>query len=137
MRALAETTQLPDADGHFGPYGGVFVPETLMPAIQELNEEYERARQDAEFKFELDRLLSSFCGRPTPLYFAERLTKKLRGPRIYLKREDLLHTGAHKINNAMGQILLARRMGKTRVIAERANTESPLRLLRRGLDWSV
>jgi tryptophan synthase beta chain len=118
MRALAETTQLPDADGHFGPYGGVFVPETLMPAIQALNEEYERARRDVEFKFELDRLLSSFCGRPTPLYFAERLTKKLRGPRIYLKREDLLHTGAHKINNAMGQILLAKRMGKTRVIAE-------------------
>jgi tryptophan synthase beta chain len=118
MRALAKTTQLPDADGHFGPYGGVFVPETLMPAIQELNEEYERARRDVEFKFELDRLLSSFCGRPTPLYFAERLTKKLRGPRIYLKREDLLHTGAHKINNAMGQILLAKRMGKTRVIAE-------------------
>jgi tryptophan synthase beta chain len=118
MRALAETTQLPDADGHFGPYGGVFVPETLMPAIQELNEEYERARRDVEFKFELDRLLSSFCGRPTPLYFAERLTKKLQGPRIYLKREDLLHTGAHKINNAMGQILLAKRMGKTRVIAE-------------------
>jgi tryptophan synthase beta chain len=118
MRALAETTQLPDADGHFGPYGGVFVPETLMPAIQELSEEYERARRDVEFKFELDRLLSSFCGRPTPLYFAERLTKKLGGPRIYLKREDLLHTGAHKINNAMGQILLAKRMGKTRVIAE-------------------
>jgi tryptophan synthase beta chain len=118
MRALAETTQLPDADGHFGPYGGVFVPETLMPAIQELNEEYERARRDVAFKFELDRLLSSFCGRPTPLYFAERLTKKLGGPRIYLKREDLLHTGAHKINNAMGQILLAKRMGKTRVIAE-------------------
>jgi tryptophan synthase beta chain len=118
MRALAEITQLPDADGHFGPYGGVFVPETLMPAIQQLNEEYERARRDPDFKFELDRLLSSFCGRPTPLYFAERLTKKLQGPRIYLKREDLLHTGAHKINNAMGQILLAKRMGKTRVIAE-------------------
>jgi tryptophan synthase beta chain len=109
---------LPDIHGHFGPFGGVFVPETLMPAIQQLNEEYQRARQDPHFKFELDRLLSSFCGRPTPLYFAERFTEKLGGARIYLKREDLLHTGAHKINNAMGQILLAKRMGKTRVIAE-------------------
>jgi tryptophan synthase beta chain len=96
----------------------VFVPETLMPAITELREEYERSRQDLKFKVELERLLSSYCGRPTPLYFAERLTKRLNGPRIYLKREDLLHTGAHKINNAVGQILLARRMGKTRVIAE-------------------
>ena len=109
---------MPDIRGHFGLYGGVFAPETLMPAIQELTEEYEEARKDPTFKLELDHLLSSFCGRPTPLYFAERLTERLRGPRIYLKREDLLHTGAHKINNAMGQILLARRMGKTRVIAE-------------------
>jgi tryptophan synthase beta chain len=89
-----------------------------MPAICELRDEYERARHDPKFKLELDRLLRSFCGRPTPLYYAERLTEKLKGPRIYLKREDLLHTGAHKINNAMGQILLAKRMGKTRVIAE-------------------
>jgi len=118
MQALAEFGQLPDLQGHFGPYGGVFVPETLMPAIQQLTEEYERARQDPGFKLELDGLLSSFCGRPTPLYFAERLTEKLGGPRIFLKREDLLHTGAHKINNAMGQILLAKRMCKTRVIAE-------------------
>ncbi len=109
---------MPDVLGHFGPYGGVFVPETLMPAICELKDEYERARQDPQFKLELDRLLRSFCGRPTPLYYAERLTEKLKGPRIYLKREDLLHTGAHKINNALGQILLAKRMGKTRVIAE-------------------
>ena len=118
MQALAEFGQLPDLQGHFGPYGGVFVPETLMPAIQQLTEEYGRARQDPGFKLELDGLLSSFCGRPTPLYFAERLTEKLGGPRIFLKREDLLHTGAHKINNAMGQILLAKRMCKTRVIAE-------------------
>src|SRR5271169_194765 len=118
MNVTVELSQMPDVHGHFGPYGGVFVPETLMPAIQELTEEYERARRDPEFRLELDRLLSSFCGRPTPLYYAERLSERLQGPRIYLKREDLLHTGAHKINNAMGQILLARRMGKTRVIAE-------------------
>src|SRR5271169_2754687 len=118
MNATVELNQIPDVRGHFGPYGGVFVPETLMPAIQELTEEYEQARRDPKFRLELDRLLSSFCGRPTPLYYAERLSERLQGPRIYLKREDLLHTGAHKINNAMGQILLARRMGKTRVIAE-------------------
>jgi tryptophan synthase beta chain len=118
MHASVELNQMPDVLGHFGPYGGVFVPETLMPAICELKDEYERARQDPQFKLELDHLLKSFCGRPTPLYYAERLTEKLQGPRIYLKREDLLHTGAHKINNAIGQILLARRMGKTRVIAE-------------------
>src|ERR1700737_4341365 len=118
MRTPAELNQIPDFQGHFGPYGGVFVPETLMPAISELRDEYDRARRDPEFKLELDRLLRSFCGRPTPLYYAERLTEKLKGPRIYLKREDLLHTGAHKINNAMGQVLLAKRMGKTRVIAE-------------------
>jgi tryptophan synthase beta chain len=118
MRALAQLYQAPDVHGHFGQYGGAFVPETLMPAITELREEYQRARQDLKFKVELDRLLASYCGRPTPLYYAERLTRRLNGPRIYLKREDLLHTGAHKINNAVGQILLARRMGKTRVIAE-------------------
>src|SRR5271165_1466199 len=118
MRASIDLYNAPDVHGHFGQYGGVFVPETLMPAITQLREEYERARQDLKFKVELERLLSSYCGRPTPLYFAERLTKRLSGPRIYLKREDLLHTGAHKINNAVGQILLARRMGKTRVIAE-------------------
>jgi tryptophan synthase beta chain len=118
MHTTIDLKQMPDLQGHFGPYGGVFVPETLMPAICELRDEYERARHDPKFKLELDRLLRSFCGRPTPLYYAERLTEKLKGPRIYLKREDLLHTGAHKINNAMGQILLAKRMGKTRVIAE-------------------
>jgi tryptophan synthase beta chain len=117
MHASIELNQ-PDASGHFGPYGGIFVPETLMPAIEELRAVYEEARQDPEFVAELDRLLESFCGRPTPLYFAERLTEKLGGPRIYLKREDLLHTGAHKINNAIGQALLVKRMGKTRLIAE-------------------
>ena len=110
--------QLPDVHGHFGPYGGMFVPETLMSALDELTSEYERARNDPAFQSELDDLLRNFAGRPTPLYFAERLTKNLGGAKIYLKREDLLHTGAHKINNALGQILLARRMGKTRIIAE-------------------
>ena len=110
--------QLPDIHGHFGPYGGMFVPETLMSALNDLTAEYDRAKSDPEFQRELDDLLRDFAGRPTPLYFAERLTKNLGGAKIYLKREDLLHTGAHKINNALGQILLARRMGKTRIIAE-------------------
>ena len=109
---------LPDALGHFGPYGGRFVPETLMDPLHELELEYLRAQQDTAFQRELDYYLKEFCGRPTPLYFAERLTRKLGGAKIYLKREDLLHTGAHKINNCLGQILLARRMGKTRIIAE-------------------
>ena len=109
---------LPDALGHFGPYGGRFVPETLMHPLQELEEEYFRAQHDPQFQQELRYYLREFCGRPTPLYFAERLTRELHGAKIYLKREDLLHTGAHKINNAMGQILLARRMSKTRIIAE-------------------
>ena len=109
---------LPDTGGHFGPYGGMFVPETLMSALHELAAEYERAKNDPAFQNELSILLRDFAGRPTPLYFAERLTGKLGGAKIYLKREDLLHTGAHKINNALGQILLARRMGKKRIIAE-------------------
>ena len=109
---------LPDALGHFGPYGGRFVPETLMHPLQELEQEYLRSQQDPEFQREVKYYLKEFCGRPTPLYLAERLTRKLGGARIYLKREDLLHTGAHKINNCVGQILLARRMGKTRIIAE-------------------
>jgi tryptophan synthase beta chain len=109
---------LPDTRGHFGPYGGMFVPETLMSALHELAAEYERAKNDPAFQSELSILLRDFAGRPTPLYFAERLTGKLGGANIYLKREDLLHTGAHKINNALGQILLARRMGKKRIIAE-------------------
>ncbi len=112
------TEQVPDAQGHFGIFGGRFVPETLMHPLQQLEDEYFRAQQDPEFQGELQYYLREFCGRPTPLYFAERLTRELGGARIYLKREDLLHTGAHKINNAIGQILLARRMGKTRIIAE-------------------
>ena len=109
---------VPDATGHFGPYGGMFVPETLMAALQELTAEYGLAQKDPAFQNELNYLLSEYCGRPTPLYFAERWTEKLKGAKIYLKREDLLHTGAHKINNATGQILLAQRMGKKRIIAE-------------------
>lgn len=109
---------LPDASGHFGTYGGMFVPETLMAALKELTLEYERAKQDPLFGNELDTLLREYVGRPTPLTFAERWSEKLGGARIYLKREDLLHTGAHKINNAMGQILLAKRLGKGRIIAE-------------------
>jgi tryptophan synthase beta chain len=115
---LPDLTSLPDQHGHFGPYGGRFVPETLMTALLELEREYESARKDPAFRNELSSLLQEFVGRPTPLYFAERLTKELGGAKIYLKREDLLHTGAHKINNALGQILLARRMGKKRIIAE-------------------
>ncbi len=109
---------LPDAQGHFGPYGGRFVPETLVHPLKELEAEYRRAQKDPAFQREFDYYLREFCGRPTPLYFAERLTRELGGAKIYLKREDLLHTGAHKINNTIGQILLARRMGKTRIIAE-------------------
>src|SRR5210317_1561612 len=109
---------LPDQSGHFGTFGGRFVPETLVAALDELTAEYEAAKADPEFRAELDGLLSEFCGRETPLYFAERWTEELGGAKIYLKREDLLHTGAHKINNSMGQILLAKRMGKKRIIAE-------------------
>ena len=115
---MIDLATLPDAHGHFGPYGGMFVPETLMTALNELTEEYSKAREDAAFQRELSWLLQEYAGRPTPLYFAERLTRELGGAKIYLKREDLLHTGAHKINNALGQILLAQRMGKKRIIAE-------------------
>ena len=111
-------TQVPDATGHFGPYGGMFVPETLMAPLYELTQEYEKAKADPAFRSELKFLLEEYAGRPTPLYFAERMTERLGGAKVYLKREDLLHTGAHKINNALGQVLLARRMGKKRVIAE-------------------
>ena len=104
--------------GQFGPYGGRYVPETLMAALEELEAAYENAKQDQEFQNEFEQLLHQYAGRPTPLFYAARLTKKLGGARIYLKREDLLHTGAHKINNCIGQALLARRMGKRRIIAE-------------------
>jgi tryptophan synthase beta chain len=110
--------QLPDAAGHFGRFGGIFVPETLMTALAELAAAYGLAREDPEFQAELRQHLKEFAGRPTELYFAERLTEHCGGARIFFKREDLLHTGAHKINNALGQALLARRMGKHRIIAE-------------------
>ena len=104
--------ELPDEKGHFGTYGGMFVPETLMSALEQLTKEYELAKSDPMFQNELDNMLREYVGRPTPLTFAERWTDLLGGAKIYLKREDLLHTGAHKINNAMGQILLAKRLGK-------------------------
>ena len=108
----------PDAGGHFGPYGGRYVPETLMAPLEELERAYYEARQDPAFQAELADLLANYAGRPTPLYEAKRLSEQLGGARIFIKREDLLHTGAHKINNCLGQILLARRMGKHRIIAE-------------------
>ena len=108
----------PDAGGHFGPYGGRYVPEILMAPIEELETAYLAARDDAGFQAELADLMNNYAGRPTPMYFAKRLSETLGGARIWLKREDLLHTGAHKINNALGQALLARRMGKKRIIAE-------------------
>jgi tryptophan synthase beta chain len=108
----------PDAGGHFGSYGGRYVPEVLMSPLEELERTFLEAREDPAFQAELDELLRTYAGRPTPLYFARRLTEKLGGARIYLKREDLLHTGAHKINNCLGQALLARRMGKKRIVAE-------------------
>ncbi|UCD84401.1 MAG: tryptophan synthase subunit beta, partial [Deltaproteobacteria bacterium] len=109
---------LPDKKGHFGKFGGKFVPETLMPALKELESEYKLARKNKQFRDDLTRYLKYFAGRPTPLFFAERMSKDLGGVRIYLKREDLCHTGAHKINNTLGQVLLAIRMGKRRIIAE-------------------
>ena len=114
----SEAQTLPDARGRFGRFGGQFVPETLMSALEELEEAYREAREDDGFDAELGALARDYVGRPTPLYYAENLTRKLGGARIYLKREDLAHTGAHKINNALGQSLLARRMGKRRIIAE-------------------
>ena len=122
MPAVAPTSidrlSLPDAAGHFGQFGGVYVPETLMTALQELGTAYEQAKADPAYVTELRRHLKEFAGRPTELYFAERLTAHCGGAKIYFKREDLLHTGAHKINNAIGQVLLAIRMGKKRIIAE-------------------
>src|SRR5438045_1750211 len=108
----------PDASGHFGPYGGRFVPEVLMAPLEELEQAYLAASSDSAFQAELADLLTNYAGRPTPLYYARRLSETLGGAKIYLKREDLLHTGAHKINNCLGQALLARRMGKKRIIAE-------------------
>ncbi len=110
--------ELPDSRGHFGNFGGQFVPETLMPALEELTLAYDEAKNEVAFQEELQYYLRDYVGRPTPLYFAERLTRHLGGAKVYLKRGDLNHTGAHKINNTMGQIILARRMGKKRVVAE-------------------
>ncbi len=117
-RSHSATAHVPDASGRFGEFGRRFVPETLMQALDELTVEYAKAQSDPEFHRELDGLMKNFVGRPNPLYFAERLTKHLGGAKVYLKREDLNHSGAHKINNTMGQGLLTRRMGKQRVIAE-------------------
>src|SRR2546426_7553611 len=114
-RGKKDSTKTP---GRFGVYGGRYVPETLMSALDELERAYEKAKRDRKFQARLDELLRSYAGRPTPLFFARRLTEKLGGAKIYLKREDLLHTGAHKINNCLGQALLAERMGKRRIIAE-------------------
>ena len=119
MSALPnDYTAYPDAHGRFGDYGGQYVPETLMPLVHELDAAYRAAKADPAFKAELDGFLTHYVGRPSPLYFAERLTAHYGGAKIYLKREELNHTGSHKINNCMGQILLAMRMGKTRIIAE-------------------
>jgi tryptophan synthase beta chain len=115
---LSNTYNFPDAKGHFGPYGGVFVAETLQAALAELNHEYEKAKADPAFVAEFQRELKHYVGRPSPIYHAKRLSDELGGAQIYLKREDLNHTGAHKVNNTIGQALLARRMGKPRVIAE-------------------
>ncbi len=111
-------SQYPDSKGHFGIYGGIFAPETLMAALEDLNKQYESLKNDPEFLAELTKDFQDYVGRPSPLYFAERWTESLGGAKIYLKREDLNHTGAHKINNTIGQALLAKRLGKTRIIAE-------------------
>ncbi len=118
MSTSPAVPSLPDATGHFGPFGGVFVPETLIGALRQLEEEYRRAQNDPEFQRQFEHHLAEFVGRPSRLYFARRLTEKFGGARIYLKREDLNHTGAHKINNTIGQGLLTLRMGKKRIIAE-------------------
>lgn len=118
IKSTVSKDSLPDASGHFGAYGGCYVPETLMTCLQELLEAYQEARKDPSYNSELANYLREYAGRPTGLYFAGNMTSLLGGARIYLKREDLLHTGAHKINNVLGQALLARRLGKTRIIAE-------------------
>src|SRR5437762_13633976 len=118
MQKSSITKSEPDERGHWGKFGGRYVPETLVAPLDELTNEFMRARMDPDFREELNQLLRDYCGRPTPLFHAERLTAHAGAAQIYLKREDLLHTGAHKINNAVGQALLARRMGKHRIIAE-------------------
>src|SRR5262249_17746969 len=118
IKKKPQRASIPDKQGRFGAYGGRYVPETLMPALLELEQEYTKAKKNRRFQSELAYYLKQYVGRPTQLYFAERLTKRLGGAKIYLKREDLCHTGAHKINNAIGQGLLAKRMRKPRIIAE-------------------
>lgn len=118
-------TELPDSRGHFGPYGGMFVSDTLIFALQQLQADYEKFRVDPEFLAELASELRDYVGRPTPLYHAKHLSLKMNGAQIYLKREDLNHTGAHKINNTVGQALLAKRMGKTRIIAATVAVATP------------
>src|SRR5436853_6916623 len=115
---MSASSTVPDATGHFGPYGGIFVPETLVFALQQLDEEYRKAKNDPQFNAEFEAYLRDYVGRPSRLYFAKRLNEKLGGAKIYLKHEDLNHTGAHKINNTIGQGMLTRRMGKKRIIAE-------------------
>src|SRR5687768_4240367 len=116
--AAPSSNAVPDSLGHFGPYGGTYVPETLVAALQQLTAEYDKAKNDPSFRAEFEAYLHDYVGRPSRMYFAKRLTEKWGGPKIYLKREDLNHTGAHKINNCIGQALLTQRMGKKRVIAE-------------------
>ena len=118
MKKKINYNQYPDESGHFGKFGGRFVAETLMPLILQVEQEYKKARKDPKFTKELNYYLKHYVGRPSPLYFAERITKKIGGPKIYFKRDELNHTGAHKINNCVGQILLARKMGKKRIVAE-------------------
>src|SRR5262245_29436496 len=118
ISTMTATASVPDSTGHFGPYGGVFVPETLVFALKQLEVEYTRARSDPEFQKQFDYWMREYVGRPSRLYFAKRLSDHLGGAKIYLKREDLNHTGAHKINNAIGQALLTVRMSKKRLIAE-------------------
>ena len=113
-----DSANIPDSQGRYGVFGGQYVPETLIPALNELELEYEKIKHDEAFQANLSEVLKTFVGRPTELYFAQNLTEKLSGAQIYLKREDLAHTGAHKINNALGQGLLAKKMGKNRIIAE-------------------
>jgi tryptophan synthase beta chain len=116
-KTLFSPPKLPDRRGHYGPYGGRYVAETLIPALTELEQAYSQARHQRDFRRDFHDDLREYVGRETPLYYARRMTERLGGAKIYLKREDLCHTGAHKINNTVGQILLARRMGKRRIIA--------------------
>src|SRR5262245_33104648 len=115
---MASLTAVPDARGRFGPFGGQYVPETLMHALHQLTQAYQQAREDPAFQTEFQQHLNDYVGRPSRLYFARRLTAEAGGAQIFLKREDMNHTGAHKINNCIGQVLLTKRMGKSRVIAE-------------------